>query len=95
VSDVEVSRTETLTRHQAAEWLTKLATALAEGEKVELAMGASTLKVHVPDHVRCEIEVEIDGDEVELEMELKWSTAPARPARRNNRARKTTDPAGS
>jgi amphi-Trp domain-containing protein len=95
VSDVEVSRTETLTRHQAAEWLTKLANALAEGEKVELAMGASTLKVHVPDHVRCEIEVAIDGDEVELEMELKWSTAPARPARRNNRARKTTDPAGS
>jgi amphi-Trp domain-containing protein len=33
-------------------------------------LGASTLKLHVPDHLRCEVEVEVDGDEVELELEM-------------------------
>ena len=52
-----------------------MATALADGGHVEVQLGASTLKLHVPDHVRCEVEVEVDGDEVELELELKWSLA--------------------
>lgn len=85
MSDVEVKRTETLTRHEAAERLSALAAALAKGGHVEVALGASKLKLHVPDSVRCEVEVEVDGDEVELELELKWSTtpepAPATPAR--------------
>jgi amphi-Trp domain-containing protein len=76
VSDVEVSRTESLTRHEAARRLSTLAAALADGGDVEVELGASTLKLHVPDHVRCEVEVEVDGDEVELEVELKWSTSP-------------------
>lgn len=77
MSDVEVKRTESLTRQQAAERLSAMATALADGGHVEVQLGASTLKLHVPDHVRCEVEVEVDGDEVELELELKWSTSPA------------------
>lgn len=77
MSDVEIKRTETLTRQEAAERLTTLATALRDSGHVEVALGASTVKLHVPDHVRCEVEVEVDGDEVELEVELKWSTAPA------------------
>jgi amphi-Trp domain-containing protein len=76
VSDVEVSRTESLTRHEAARRLSALATALADGGRVVMELGASTLTLHVPDHVRCEVEVDVDGDEVELELELKWSTAP-------------------
>jgi amphi-Trp domain-containing protein len=75
VSDVEVKRTESLTRQQAAERLSAMATALADGGHVKVQLGASTLKLHVPDHVRCEVEVEVDGDEVELEVELKWSRA--------------------
>ena len=75
MSDVEVKRTESLTRQQAAERLSAMATALADGGHVEVQLGASTLKLHVPDHVRCEVEVEVDGDEVELEVELKWSLA--------------------
>lgn len=77
MSDVEVSRTETLTRHEAARRLAALAAALSDGGEVELALGSSVVTLHVPDHVRCEVEVEVDGAEVELELELKWSTAPA------------------
>ena len=99
MSDVEVKREETLSRDEAAQRLAALAAALANGHDVELALGASTVKVHVPDEVRVEVELEIDGDEVELEVELKWSTgkptrttraAPAkRPARTSRRARGT------
>jgi len=48
VSDVEVKRTESLTRQQAAERLSAMATALADGGHVEVQLGASTLKLHVP-----------------------------------------------
>ncbi|WP_181781894.1 amphi-Trp domain-containing protein [Pseudonocardia pini] len=82
MSDVEITRKEPLTRQEAAERLSALAAALAEGGHVEIELGASTVKMHVPDHVRCEIEVEIDGTEIELEVELTWSTEAARPARR-------------
>jgi amphi-Trp domain-containing protein len=80
MSDVEASRTESLTRQEAAQRLSALATALADSGHVEVQLGASTLKLHVPDHVRYEVEIEVDGDEVELELELKWSTVAAEPA---------------
>lgn len=73
MSDIEVKREEILTRDEAAHRLAALAAALADGEKVEVALGASRLKVHVPDQVRCEIEIEIEDGEVELELEMKWS----------------------
>ena len=47
-----------------------------------MQLGASTLKLHVPDHVHYKVEVEVDGEEVELELELKWSTVAAEPAAR-------------
>lgn len=79
MTDIEVKREETLSRDEAAQRLAALAAALANGGKVELALGASTLKMNVPDEVKVEVEVEIDGDEVELEVEMKWSTGkPAR-----------------
>ncbi|MGB3440878.1 MAG: amphi-Trp domain-containing protein [Actinophytocola sp.] len=94
MSDIEVKREETLTRAEAAKRLAALAEGLADGGAVEFALGASTVKVHVPDKVRVEVEIEIDGDEVELEVELKWHTgkaapsAPAAPARRRTRGSK-------
>ena len=75
MSDVEISRKESLSRKDAAHRLSVLAAALAEGGHVEIELGASTVKLHVPDNVQCEVEVEVDGDEVELEVELKWSLA--------------------
>jgi amphi-Trp domain-containing protein len=82
MSDVEVSRTESLSREDAARRLSELAAALADGEKFEVALGASKVKMHVPDQVRCEVEIEIEGTEVELEIELTWNTAA--PARRRS-----------
>lgn len=76
MSDVEVSRTESLSRHEAARRLAALAAALADGGRVEVALGSSVVTLHVPDHVRCEVEIEVDGAEVELELELTWSTTP-------------------
>ncbi|GAA4547182.1 amphi-Trp domain-containing protein [Pseudonocardia xishanensis] len=76
MSDVEVSRTDALSRQDAARRLAALAAALADGDTVKVQLGDTRLKLHVPDDVRCEVEVEVDGDEVELEVELKWSTAP-------------------
>ena len=70
MSDVEIKRTESLSREEAAGRLSALAAALSEGGHVEVELGASTVKLHVPDHVQCEVEVE-----------LTWSTAPvAQPA---------------
>jgi amphi-Trp domain-containing protein len=96
VSDVEVKRKESLSRQEAAEWMAGLAEAMTRGGKVEVHLGTSTLKMHVPDQVRCEVEIEVDGDEVELEIELKWSTedstddksepAPAKSARTTAKA---------
>ena len=77
MSDVEVSRTESLSRSEAARRLAALAAALAAGGRVEVELGGTRVKLHVPDQVRVEVEVEIDGDAIELELELKWSTAPA------------------
>ena len=75
MSDVEVTYKEPMTRERTAKCLSALAAALDDQGEVELDLGATTMKVHVPGQVRCKIEVEIDQDEVELEVELTWSTA--------------------
>jgi amphi-Trp domain-containing protein len=98
MSDVEVTYKEPLTRERAAKCLSVLAAALDDQGEVELDLGATTMKVHVPGQVRCKIEVEIDRDEVELEVELTWSTsAPVRAvpteehAKRDSAGGPTTD----
>jgi amphi-Trp domain-containing protein len=81
MADLKVELKESLTRQQAADKLSALARALAEGGKVDLQLGGTTMTLRVPDEVRTEFEVEVEGDEVELELELKWATARAeRPA---------------
>jgi amphi-Trp domain-containing protein len=75
MSDVEVTYKEPLTREETARCLSALAAALADVGEVELELGATTMKVHVPEKVHCKVEVEIDQDEVEFEVELTWPTA--------------------
>lgn len=77
MSDMKVELKQSLTRQQAADQLSALASALAESGKVDLEFGDTTVSLRVPDDVRSEFEVEVDGDELELELELKWSTARA------------------
>ena len=74
MADVELEQKESLTLQEAATRLSALAKALADGGEVEIELGATTVKLHVPDQVRTEFEIEVDGDEIELELELKWST---------------------
>lgn len=75
MSDVKLESKESVSRQEAAEWLTLLSEAFAKGSHVELPFGTGSVSLHVPGRVRAEFEVEVDGDEVELEVEFKWSTA--------------------
>lgn len=74
MSDVKVERKESLSRADAAVWLSALSKAFARGGDVTLPMGSNTVSLHLPEQVRAEFEVEVDGDEVEIEIEFKWST---------------------
>jgi amphi-Trp domain-containing protein len=74
MSDIEFSRSQSLSRADAAKLFAALAESLGGGESdVELHLGDTKIKLRVPDKVRTEVEVEVERDEVELEIELKWS----------------------
>ena len=75
MSDVKIEHKQTLSRSEAATWLSLLSKALAADGQVELPFGPSEVKVHVPDQLRAEFEVEVEGDEVEIELEFTWSKA--------------------
>lgn len=75
MSDVKVKHEVVLSRQEAARWFADLASALAGEGAVSLDLAGSTVKLAVPDRLRCEAEVEVEGDEVEVEFELTWSTA--------------------
>jgi amphi-Trp domain-containing protein len=74
MSDVKVEQKVVRTRAEVAQWIAELGKALEGEGTVSMRMADSTVELHVPDRIRCEIEVEVDGDEVELELEFTWST---------------------
>lgn len=78
MADVKLERKETLSRHEAAQWLSVLSKAFARGGDVTLPLGAGTVELRLPEQVRAEFEVEVTGDEVEIELEFTWSTAGSR-----------------
>jgi amphi-Trp domain-containing protein len=74
MSDIEFSRSQSLSRADAAKLFAALAESLGGGESdVQLHLGDTKIKLRVPDKVHAEVEVEVERDEVELEIELKWS----------------------
>ena len=75
MADVKLERKESLSRQEAAQWLSVLSKAFARGGEVTLPLGTGTVELRLPDRVRAEFEVEVSGDEVEVELEFKWSTA--------------------
>jgi amphi-Trp domain-containing protein len=75
MSDVKVEHKESLSRDDAAAWLSLLARAFTAGDHAELPFGPSSVSLHIPDRVRAELEVEVEGGEVEVEVEFKWSMA--------------------
>ncbi|HXW43665.1 MAG TPA: amphi-Trp domain-containing protein [Streptosporangiaceae bacterium] len=75
MSDIKIEHKETVSRDEAAKWLALLSRAFAADGHVELQLGQSEVKVHVPNRLRAELEVEAEGDEVEIEVEFSWSKA--------------------
>ena len=74
MADVSFERKKSLSREEAAVWLTALAKGFSHGGEVKLPVGGGgTVSLSLPDEVRAEFEVEISGDEVEVELEFTWS----------------------
>ncbi|MFI0088216.1 amphi-Trp domain-containing protein [Streptomyces bobili] len=80
MKDLKFEQKRSLSRFEAADQLTALATALRDGGEAELELGSGTLSLRIPDDLRSEMEVEIGGGQIELEIELKWPTTPTRAA---------------
>ncbi|MCD9877821.1 amphi-Trp domain-containing protein [Streptomyces guryensis] len=87
MKDLKVEQKSSLSRIEAADQLTALATALREGGDAELELGPWTLSLRIPDDLRGELEVEVGDGEIELEIEFKWPTAPPRTAPSRGRGR--------
>jgi amphi-Trp domain-containing protein len=79
VSDIKIECKESLVRNEAAERLSTLASALAKGGDVTLALDGFTIPLRVPDDVRTEFELAVDA-----------AGAPA--VQRSNRARSAATP---
>lgn len=59
MKDLKFEQKRSLSRLEAADQLTALASALREGGDAELELGAGTLSLRIPDDLRSEMEVEI------------------------------------
>ena len=74
MKDLEFEQKGRLTRLEAADQLSALATALRHGGRTELDLGPGKLSVRIPEDLRTELEVEVSDGHIELEIELEWST---------------------
>jgi amphi-Trp domain-containing protein len=74
MADVRFERKKSLSRADAATWLTALSRGFTHDGDVVLPVGdGGTVTLTLPAEVRAEFEVEINGDEVEVELEFTWS----------------------
>ncbi|MFC9791567.1 amphi-Trp domain-containing protein [Streptomyces sp. NPDC057695] len=80
MKDLKFEQKRSLSREEAADQLTALADALRRGGEAELAMGAGTLSLRIPEELRCELEFEVSDGEIELEIEFTWPTRARRRA---------------
>ncbi|MFD3329886.1 amphi-Trp domain-containing protein [Streptomyces sp. NPDC058701] len=80
MTDLKFEQKRSLSRFEAADQLSALAAMLREGGEADVALGAGTLSLRIPDDLRSEIEVEVDDGQIELEIELTWSTTAAKTA---------------
>lgn len=77
MADVSFERKRSLSRQEAAEWLSALSKGFAHGDEVKLPVGGGgTVTLRLPDEVTAEFEVDVSGDEVEVEIEFTWTLAP-------------------
>ncbi|TXS13770.1 amphi-Trp domain-containing protein [Streptomyces sp. adm13(2018)] len=80
MKDLKFEQKRSLSREEAADQLAALADALRRGGEAELAMGAGTLSLRIPEELRCELEFEVSDGEIELEIEFTWPTRARRRA---------------
>ncbi|MFF9376991.1 amphi-Trp domain-containing protein [Streptomyces griseoluteus] len=80
MKDLKFEQKRPLSRFEAADQLTALATALREGGEAELDLGSGTLSLRIPDDLQGELEIEIGNGEIELEIEFRWPTGRKRAA---------------
>ena len=69
---IKIESKQTLTRKQAAEWLSNLAEQLAGKGDVELSRDGFEAKFDVAAKVELEVELEFEDGKTELEIELHW-----------------------
>jgi amphi-Trp domain-containing protein len=94
MADVKVELKESISRKDAARWLSQLSHAFANGHEGELPFGSGTVSMEIPDRVRAELEVEVEGNEVEVEIEFKWQIADPEKAPRPTAGAQTTARSG-
>jgi amphi-Trp domain-containing protein len=69
---IKIESKQTLSREDAAAWLSALADQLAAGDEVELDRDGVQLKFGVPDELDLEVELELGDGKTELEIEMHW-----------------------
>ena len=69
---IKIESKQTMTRADAAAFLSDLADQLAAGDEVELDREGVQLKFGVADEVELEVELELEDGKTELEIELHW-----------------------
>ncbi len=73
----KLKRQWTLSREEAAGWLSILAEALAAGAMIEVDVAGEQVSLHPADEIRTEIKLKSRPDKQEIEIELAWSPTPA------------------
>lgn len=80
MSDGKIEQRVTLSRQEAARWLTGLAKAIEDGGTAEVALVGPTVPLTLPDEFQCELELEPYGDKIELEIEFTWPNPHLEPS---------------
>ena len=69
---IKIESKQTLSRQDAAAFLSELGTQLAGSDEVELNRQGVHFEFGVPDEVELDVELEVEDGKTELEIELHW-----------------------
>jgi amphi-Trp domain-containing protein len=69
---IKIESKQTLSRKDAAAWLSALAKQLAGKDDVEIDREGMQLTFGVADEIELEVELEVEDGKTELEIELHW-----------------------
>jgi amphi-Trp domain-containing protein len=73
----KLKRKRTMSRQEAAAWLSILAEALRAGATIDVDLAGERVTLQPTDEIRTEIELKSLADKEEIEIELTWSPTPA------------------